>query len=348
MTKPLTQEFRRLLHHLIVILGKSVDEIFNEVCNIPNLNHNITKVHLKRLFDKFWKDSIPNINYYLMGPRFSSGRKRILGRDEISVLLETIKMNKTHSIRSLLQNFKTAYYGAGNQEVGPSEATVFRTLKRADITVKVIERRHVDRDEVEGLQYLHRVAHIDPNTWIDIDGTAHEKESFLCKRGRSKAGVPCILPQLRIGSQQYSVLAACTPAGFLCWSIFDKSVNSEMFCTFVDTVVRPYVYPNQSNCMIDNAQIHKTMESTAILEEVFSGNFYFVPKYSPHLKPIEPCFALVKEYIKKNESQAVLNPIQFINSAFNLFAIGNEKSGSIRGHWNGYFNLHKSFNDKYE
>ena len=71
-----------------------------------------------------------------------------------------------------------------------------------------------------------------------------------------------------------------------------------------------------------------------------NGQYFFVPKYSPHLKPIEPCFALVKQYIRQNEEIAKRDPIAFINLAFQRFAIGGLKAGSVRGHWKGYFHAY--------
>ena len=74
------------------------------------------------------------------------------------------------------------------------------------------------------------------------------------------------------------------------------------------------------------------------------GNYYYSAKYSPHLKPIEKCFALVKAFIRENEIAATMDPLNFINSAFELFKIGGLRASSIRGHWNEYFVLHSHYN----
>ena len=61
------------------------------------------------------------------------------------------------------------------------------------------------------------------------------------------------------------------------------------------------------------------------------------------MKPIEPCFALVKEWILNHEDEATLDPVGTINEAFAMFAIGGERANSVRGHWNGYFANYAAF-----
>lgn len=101
-----------------------------------------------------------------------------------------------------------------------------------------------------------------------------------------------------------------------------------MFSNFVRRLRRHLV--NGATGLLDNAQTHHTIEARNDLEEAFDGNYYFVPPYSPHLKPIEKGFKLVKEYLKQiNEDEALLNPINFINRAFTLFSIGGERNISI-------------------
>ena len=73
------------------------------------------------------------------------------------------------------------------------------------------------------------------------------------------------------------------------------------------------------------------------LQRISHGNYCFSPPYSPHLKPIEKCFALVKSYIKEHEDEALLHPFAFIQHTFSLFAVDGARAGSVKGHWQGYF-----------
>ena len=66
-----------------------------------------------------------------------------------------------------------------------------------------------------------------------------------------------------------------------------------------------------------------------MLEDVFDNNYYFLPVYSPHLNPIEPCFALVKEWIRHHEEEALADPVHYINMAFNRYSVGGIQAGSV-------------------
>jgi hypothetical protein len=105
------------------------------------------------------------------------------------------------------------------------------------------------------------------------------------------------------------------------------------------------IFPHQF-AIIDNAAIHKTIEARIRLEDVFNGNYRFCAPYSPHLKPIEKAFKLVKEeisYLEINNFEACNHPVRLINNAFLLYHIDGPKAGSIRGCFNDYFALHENF-----
>ncbi len=96
-------------------------------------------------------------------------------------------------------------------------------------------------------------------------------------------------------------------------------------------------------CVIDNASIHNHYDSRVALQHVFNGHYFFSARYSPHLKPIETCFAMIKSYIRLHESQAQLAPVQFIQSAFKLYSVTGPQGFECRGHFNGYFANHEHF-----
>ena len=50
------------------------------------------------------------------------------------------------------------------------------------------------------------------------------------------------------------------------------------------------------------------MESLATIENRTNGNYMFCAKYSPHLKPIERAFVLIKKIIRENKT-ALSNPV---------------------------------------
>ena len=99
--------------------------------------------------------------------------------------------------------------------------------------------------------------------------------------------------------------------------------------------------------ILDNAAIHHVLASRLMLEDVFENRYYFSPPYSPHLKPIEPCFALVKQWIRKHENEALLNPVEYINRAFQLHSVGGALADSVFGHWLLHFANHEAFLNRF-
>ena len=183
--------------------------------------------------------------------------------------------------------------------------------------------------------------HIDPEDLIDIDGCSQGKEDYFCRYGYSPRGKECVVNQIVVLGKSYNTMAAVTPGGFLCWQIFDIPVTGDLFSNFVTNHLSLFVNLHQT-AILDNATVHKNPEARIALDRCFHGAYFYCALYSPHLKPIEKCFALVKAYIRQNEIEATLNPVAFINSAFALFAIGGPRATSIRGHWNDYFGIYAS------
>ena len=151
-----------------------------------------------------------------------------------------------------------------------------------------------------------------------------------------------IKEQIVINGVAYSTIAAVSPLGFLCWRIYDGNIGQEEFIEFINVSLAPFIIPDHV-VVLDNASIHHALATRVVLELALHGNFFYSARYSPHLKPMEPCFALVKNWIRDHEDEAVLNPLAYINQTFNLFAIGGERAQTIRGHWNGYFSNYAGF-----
>ena len=178
---------------------------------------------------------------------------------------------------------------------------------------------------------------------VDIDETSNSPASFMIKYGWSPVGDECLVSQIRIGGHSYSTIAAVTPRGFLFWEIYLTPVTGVIFSSFLQNL-HFMLMPEQFG-LLDNAVIHHTAEARDALDECFGGRYVFCAKYSPHLKPIEPCFALVKTWIRQREEAAVRDPIRYINEAFEYYSIGHQGAASVRGHWKIYFSLHALYID---
>ena len=137
-------------------------------------------------------------------------------------------------------------------------------------------------------------------------------------------------------------MAAVTPLGFLCWEIFEGTTASE-FIHFLEHRVQ-MLLGDESFLVLENARIHKTNNARVALETVFKGKYYYGARYSPHLMPIETCFAMVKRYIRDYEIEASRAPVGFINRAFQRYAIGGTHAHTVYNHFRGYFENNNQFN----
>jgi transposase len=177
---------------------------------------------------------------------------------------------------------------------------------------------------------------------VDIDETSNSPATFMAKYGWSPKGQECTVRQIAIGGKSYCTIAAVSPRGFIYWEIYEGTVDGAVFVSFLRNL-RIFLMPDQFG-IVDNAAIHHTEDAREALENCFVGGRYaFCAKYSPHLKPIERCFALVKNWVRERDEAAVRNPIQVINAAFDNYSVGKPGASSVRGHWVGYFNMYDAY-----
>jgi hypothetical protein len=132
-------------------------------------------------------------------------------------------------------------------------------------------------------------------------------------------GSPAIKQQIVIGNTTYTIMAAFTMNGFICWKIYAEEVSGEEVADFVKTCVSPMV-DESSFGLLDNASNQKCDVAQKALENVFDGRYKYITPYCPRLKPIEPAFNLVKGFIRYHEREGELDPIGLINRAFRHYS----------------------------
>ncbi len=194
--------------------------------------------HLKSQFnDPVFEDA------YLSGPRQSSGRPRYFNL-ALRAALELFQ-------KIITQKFEGWYFGNG-PGLRPSLSTYRKEIAAWDFTRKVMERRHMRRNDTEGYAYLNRIEHINPEYFVDVDETSQNPKSFEMRFGRSPRGQACVHRQVTIGTRTFSTIAAVCPAGFLCWTIHEGTISSVEFNDFLDLELAPYLTPNSWG-IFDNA-----------------------------------------------------------------------------------------------
>ena len=80
---------------------------------------------------------------------------------------------------------------------------------------------------------------------------------------------------------------------------------------------------------------------------LFNGKYMRCAPYSPDLKSIERGFANIKGFLREHETDAILNPIYYINYAFETYSFNGLRSSA--GKKFIYLLIHKlTFNKAYE
>ena len=120
-------------------------------------------------------------------------------------------------------------------------------------------------------------------------------------------------------------------------------IDGILFTSFIENTLRSYIL-EQTVGILDNARTHHTLNARDMLENIFNGNYYYSPPYSPNLKPIEKGFKQVKEWIRDHENEALRNPVEYINRAFHLFSIQGERSATVFNFWRDYYTLYNNYN----
>ena len=120
---------------------------------------------------------------------------------------------------NLYQNFNTLYHGRNVNINRGSVSTLRRVVVKAKITRKTIVRIHRLRNNMDGYDFLQRVAHVHPDLWVDIDEMKSTPKDFLERYGYSPSGEECYKLKIVIGTQSFSVIAAMVRLGFIYWDI---------------------------------------------------------------------------------------------------------------------------------
>ena len=338
-------QLREIICRLRIVNDHSPEEIFEIL-----YNNDPEKCSLRYLREICSSLRNPNFRQqYLLGGRLSPGRPLSQPLFNRLMVRNHILENKSRRVCKMYQDYCLMFYpeaAADGEEDNPhhilSLSTFKRTLKRGNLTRKKNQRRNILQNPQQGVQFLEAIEHINPIYFIDVDETKQDRESRELKYGYSPKGENCIKDQILINNTPYSTISAVTPFGFLAWRIHEGNIDHDAFTAFMVEDVAPHILP-ENHLVLDNATIHHAAPTRVALEEIFNGQYWYSAPYSPHLKPIEPCFALIKEWIRDHEDEASADPVGTINRAFTLFQIGGERAGSIRGHWNGYFHNYEGY-----
>ena len=132
-------------------------------------------------------------------------------------------------LRKLHGQLKAEYYLF--PESAPSYETFVMFFHKHRFSRKVLERRHILRDEAEILEYWEEIAAIEILNLISIDETVSSHDQLKEKYWWAWAieGQKAIRTQFKIGYKHFSVMAAYSTRGFRHRKIVEGSTNGETF-----------------------------------------------------------------------------------------------------------------------
>ena len=340
--KTIPVPIRKAIHKDITFNKLDLDVIQKKYKEYTSLNH------LKKLRARFNKDEVASTLYtsnnpLALGIKHAGGRPKKYSNELDSLLLRLDNDTETLLTEEALGNeFASRYFD--QRPDAPSKSQINRMLKRNNITTKVVDHRHIKRLIRQELIHRRIIEHVHEDFLIDIDEMSAGPKKFNKRMGRSVKGKRCYRRQIKIGTKYYCVIAAMGTKGFICWRIFEGTMKSDEFQKFLDETYELF-HKEGHHGLFDNAKTHKTSEAIRRINMVFRGLFNFVPPYSPHLKPIERGFSMIRSYLRANSREAILNPIKVLNDAFHNYSTLGPSGYKCRKLFNSYKNNHLYFLD---
>jgi hypothetical protein len=207
----LSDEIKSIILYQRQILFMSAKEIFN-VTFQSNYNK-INKQYLQILVSSIDRMSEEDSVLFQMKASKKGGRRKLLNQFERAYLFNIFKDRRYRRLDKLAKDFAEEFFYLIID--APSQRTVYNEFQRAEITRKVMERRHILQSPEQRLNYFQRIANVHPSMIIDIDETASSPDQFLEKYGWAPKSEKCMKTQIRIGNKHYSTIAAYTIHGFL-------------------------------------------------------------------------------------------------------------------------------------
>lgn len=275
-----------------------------------------------------------------------AGRPRDLNAVDLECLRELIAQLKTRRLRKTSSLFAGLYHDT-------SLSTIFRRMREPKekgglgLSRKIQTRINRNADPEAQVAFMESIAHVASSRLVSIDGMVQSKQDFRDSYAWEERGRPAIYDQIVIHDKSFAVMAAATEGGVLTWQRYHHSFKVTALAVeqFILDKVQPYLTAEDSVCILDNASNQSTDGVHTALGEAFGGDDYWfhIPAYSPRLAPIERVFALVKNYIRENESRGEFDPEGLIDEAFEYYSFRGAGGASVYGFFDGYSNNHRQW-----
>ena len=331
--------YRRDIRELIKYhweYGKKPEEIF-ELLFMADENKGSLR-RIQNLCRDFRKDADFSQSYSC-GPhpqRITRESQRALSWEAVKAMMELRETDIEMNYKCLTRKFNLLWFGASTVNYVSLSTIRRHVTDRLRWSRKVLERRNVNIDPEMQLTFMEDMAVRDVNSFKDIDEMSISPSDFHKRYGYAPVGSDAIKTQIVIGTRSFSSIAMLGEAGIEAFDwIENETFDGERFAAFVNSKCMPVLFPGDIG-ILDNASIHRTTVAREAMEAAFSGDWTFCPPYSPQLKPIERVFALIKHFLRENETAALLDPPFWINSAFQRFSVDGSHNYIVSNFWNLY------------
>lgn len=223
---------------------------------------------------------------------------RIIGKSKINYVKEDflnfIKKNNTFTLKEF------SFYLFNNFKIKVSISTIHKFCIQNNITYKKATINFSEADSEKTRIFLKDIKSISLNNCVILD-----EASFLLnhskKYARSLKGQRAFISKPGKRIKRYSLLLSMNHNKILNWKLFEGSVDSVKFRSFIEQIM------NGSMVVMDNARIHHSTNAliskglSTIKELSISKNLTlnYLPPYQPQLNPVEFCFNIIRTFINK-------------------------------------------------
>lgn len=111
--------------------------------------------------------------------------------------------------------------------------------------------------------------------------------------------------------RRVTILGALSLDGMLAAMTIEAATSAAVFLAYVQKVLIPALLRLKPNAVIvmDNLSAHKYEKVIQVLVDA-KFDLCFLPRYSPDLSPIEPCWAKVKAFFREKGARSVEHLVQ--------------------------------------
>lgn len=189
-----------------------------------------------------------------------------------------------------------------NFNISISKTTLYNTIHKLKITRKKIYKRYIYKKpklhKKEIIEFTKNIKMIEKKDIISID-ECHFDNTLYTNYGWSQKGQKIFLKHHICKKERYTLICAINNNKVIDYKIIKNSANGEIYLEFIKSICSKV---KNKILLMDNARIHHYHKLKEYMKSNSNKILYNVP-YMPEYNPIEKCFSIIKNKIKRNKSE---------------------------------------------